>query len=482
MPAVIFSIGVLSIILVIWVYRISESQQVNAALDDAVRDVKVYTVLSHLWLEEVFSGDTSVDTKEALAYLGRAERLVDIILIGGKSRQGWVLHAQEDPKLKRRTEEIKPLLARYRELVQLRLQRPEISGVGSDADQRFDAVFKEVLRKAAALEAVIETYEMNDRIKSKRLFFGILIAWMFIVIAATVGLWTHERRRRSAEHALLQANRKLLSQSEELTRHRDNLTEMVEKRTAELMSANKLLQIEVAERTQAEVALKASARKLRFLSTCVMSAQETERRSISRELHDELGHSMTLMKLRLISLWRALPDRMELREECDEIVLCVDQIIEDVRRISRSLSPTKIEDLGFTAAVQCLVENFRKNFGGTIKLDIENVDHLLSEDAWTMIYRVLQEAVTNIGKHSSAENASVVVRSIGDKVSFYIEDNGRGFDPLAISGADSSGKGLGLTIMEERVRMLGGSIEISSEGGKGTRVTFSIPARKEQHA
>jgi signal transduction histidine kinase len=111
-------------------------------------------------------------------------------------------------------------------------------------------------------------------------------------------------------------------------------------------------------------------------------------------------------------------------------------------------------------------------------LDVGDIDQLFSQNAQIMIYRILQEALTNIGRHAQAKDASVMIKNHEDGVSFSVEDNGIGFDALRAAAVNPDERGLGLAIMEERARMLGGSLEIWSEKGKGTRLTLYVPIKK----
>ena len=353
------------------------------------------------------------------------------------------------------------------------------SGKSSALYLQFHRLFREILDKTRQLEDIIEKDEAENQKKSRRLFFGIPAIWALAVTAATAGLWGRERQRQRTEEELLRANEQLQSQADELVKHREHLAELVYARTVELATVNEKLRAEVSEREQMEVALKESETQLRMLSARLMTAQETERRTISRELHDELGHALTIVKLRLRSIERGLHGHAEIRKDCENIMDYIDQTIENVRRLSRDLSPAILEDLGLTAALRWLADNFNRNFDGAIELEIDDIDHLFSEDDRIMIYRVLQEALTNIGKHAQAGNVSVVIRKTEGQVSFFIEDDGRGFNPPTSFMRDHAGKGLGLAIMEERVRMLGGGLEIQSQEGRGTRIAFSIPTRKE---
>jgi signal transduction histidine kinase len=237
---------------------------------------------------------------------------------------------------------------------------------------------------------------------------------------------------------------------------------------------------DISQRKHAEEALKESEIQLRHLSSQLLTAQETERRRIARELHDELGQALTLMKIRLRSIEQELGKKQAgMREECQNILQYIDQIIENVRRLSRDLSPSILEDLGLTAALRWLIDNFIKNDSVQVSLDIPDIDDLFSKDQQIIIYRILQEALTNIGKYARAKNVSIATRKYNGRVAFCIKDDGEGFDLSRTVLKKPHERGLGLAIMDERARMLGGSLEIWSEAGKGTRITLSVPILHE---
>jgi PAS domain S-box-containing protein len=233
---------------------------------------------------------------------------------------------------------------------------------------------------------------------------------------------------------------------------------------------------DITGRKLTENALRESEEKLRSLSSHLLTAQERERRRVSLELHDELGQALTVLKLQLRSMERKLRhDPPSLRDEIKDTLGYIDQIIENVRRLSRDLSPSILEDLGLHAALRWLAEDFGRHFQMETSITLPEINHLFSPEAQIVIYRMVQEALTNAGKHSNATRTSVLGTTQGGAVSFLVEDNGKGFDVNAVMVRKSAEKGLGLAAMHERARMLGGSLKVESKEGTGTRVFFSIP-------
>ena len=237
---------------------------------------------------------------------------------------------------------------------------------------------------------------------------------------------------------------------------------------------------DITERKQAEEALRESERKLRLLSSYLLTAQETERGRISKELHDELGQGLIALKLRLRSIERKLgKDQTALREECEETQEYIDQVIENVRRLSRDLSPYILEDLGLSAGLRRVIDGFIRHHGLKASVSIADIDGLFSQRVQLMIYRIIQEVLTNIGKHAEATRISVVVKEEDRRVAFLVGDDGKGFELKQAMRRHSTEEGIGLSTMDERVRILGGSISIWSQKGKGTRIGFTIPIEEK---
>ena len=236
-----------------------------------------------------------------------------------------------------------------------------------------------------------------------------------------------------------------------------------------------------SRRRQAEEALRASEKKLRYLADQLLTAQENERKRLAAELHDELGHALLALKLHLSSIEKKLPPEQEaIKEEILAQLDYINEVIQDVRRLYHDLSPGDLEDLGLTKALRTLINDFASHVPQiTWQVDLVDLEGLFSLPVQTIIYRILQEALTNIGKHAHPTLVSITAKKEHNQVHFVVQDNGQGFDAAQEFGSSSSGRGVGLVAMEERLNMVGGSFEIQSREQEGTRLSFSIPTLPE---
>ena len=234
---------------------------------------------------------------------------------------------------------------------------------------------------------------------------------------------------------------------------------------------------DVTESQRAKMALQESEQRLRFLTTQLLTAQERERKRISMELHDELGQSLTVLKLQVRAIERNLreDDQPELKQESRELLRYLDGIIDNVRRLSRDLSPSILEDLGLESALKYLLEGVGKYFKVNHSFEIDDLNSLFPAEAQIIIYRIFQECLNNITKHAGACKVSVAVRRDGGAVSFILEDDGAGFDVAQILNRDATRRGLGLAALDERARMLGGACQIWSRPGAGTKIVCTVP-------
>jgi signal transduction histidine kinase len=213
----------------------------------------------------------------------------------------------------------------------------------------------------------------------------------------------------------------------------------------------------------------AAESELRRLSGQLRMAQEAERKHLSRELHDEVGQLLTGLRMELAGAGR-LRDPSELTQRLESSKRTVEQLIVSIRNITLLLRPSMLDDLGLAAALGWLIKENSRTSGVDIRARLDSGADSLPEAHRTCLYRVVQEALTNVARHSGARKAEVVVQTEADWVFASISDDGRGFEP-----EPAKDRGLGVIGMEERVRELGGKIRVVSSPGRGARVEVHLP-------
>jgi signal transduction histidine kinase len=215
--------------------------------------------------------------------------------------------------------------------------------------------------------------------------------------------------------------------------------------------------------------------QLRQLTHQVVNAQEEERQRLSRELHDGFGQVLTVFKISLELLQKDLPpDLPLLNEPVAEMVELAGDMMDQIRVLAYDLRPPALDTLGLDAAL----DSFCREFAQRTKLIIKYIGMevpRLSETISITFYRLLQEALTNVVRHAQAQNVLVKFDYDGRTLSLHVADNGQGFDVHSSLATSARPKGLGLLGMKERVMLLGGSLEIDTKPGQGTRLEASIP-------
>ena len=212
-------------------------------------------------------------------------------------------------------------------------------------------------------------------------------------------------------------------------------------------------------------------RRLRRFGIEALRAAEEERRRIARELHDDTAQALSGLLVRLRVLERTTDERTR-RRLIEEMRDGVVGSVEGVRRISRGLRPPALEDVGVVAALRGHLRAFLDGSHLEVRLDSDPVDGLLDENRALVLYRVIQEAVTNVARHADASSLKVEISGLEDEVCAMVEDDGRGFDPREPEVLE---RGLGLMGMRERAASVGGSLLLRSREGGGTRVELRLP-------
>lgn len=208
----------------------------------------------------------------------------------------------------------------------------------------------------------------------------------------------------------------------------------------------------------------------------IIDAQEKERTRISRELHDELGQALTAIKYNLEIVERDLPENLlGVRERLKEVEILSGQLLGQLRQLSHDLRPPMLDDLGLVPTLRWYIENYGKRLKIQTHYEAIGFREKLNAEIETALYRVIQEALTNIAKHAQADEVDIRLNRVDSAITVTVTDNGVGFDPQDILNMDIQKRGFGIMGMQERVSSLGGRIDILSRPAVGTQVAIEIP-------
>jgi signal transduction histidine kinase len=279
----------------------------------------------------------------------------------------------------------------------------------------------------------------------------------------------NSRRRQYQVRNLLEEQRRneiqLRLAHGQLSDRARQLESVVELRTAKLVQSNEQLQREMAER-------EALRRKLLY-------AQEEERRRIARELHDQMGQNLTALNLGLKSLLDADPRSNNLRDQVQRLQELATQTARDLHRVALELRPATLDDLGLVKAIRNLTETWSDRCRIDVDFEAGKYESTgVSAEIETALYRVIQEALNNVAKHSGAKRVSLVLRRAADHVQTIIEDDGRGLDTASAASAVNGRGRLGLLGIQERLGSIGGSLDMESAPDRGLTLIVRIPIAK----
>ena len=282
-----------------------------------------------------------------------------------------------------------------------------------------------------------------------------------------LGLARDITERKAAEELLKEAQREL--------------EERVRVRTRDLQEANQSLSVEIEERTRIEGQLRQSQRalrrnreQLRELAGRLLDTQEDERRRLAGELHDDLTQRLAALSIESGRIWEAGVDLPpEIAQGLEAITDHCVELSVDIHRMARRLHPSILDDLGLVDAIRSECEAFAERHGVELSSDVDAVPDDLPPAIALCLYRVTQEALNNVAKHSGATKVSLRLKAADSRLALTISDNGQGFD------AARPAPGLGLVSMRERARRLRGQLKIESSESDGTTLTIDLPARFE---
>ena len=296
-------------------------------------------------------------------------------------------------------------------------------------------------------------------------FGTVLCVWGSILILTTL-IWRNARM-------LHRADTKRKQVEDALRKAHDDLEVRVEERTVELSTVNETLRAEVIEHKKSEAARGNLLRQL-------VTAQEEERRRISRELHDQMGQQLNVLMLGLKNLGAlsgngASPHRKSF-QQLQELT---ERLMEKTHHLAWELRPAALDDLGLQTALSNYVEKWSERCGIATDFHGNGLDkHRLPPEIETAVYRIVQEALSNVLKHACADRVSVILDHRRNQLLTIVEDDGQGFDVEAVGLAPGEGRGLGLLGMQERVSLVGGNFNIESRPGAGTTLVIRIPIHR----
>gem|GEM_PF-1852108 len=263
-------------------------------------------------------------------------------------------------------------------------------------------------------------------------------------------------QRRAAETLRAEVRERVRAE-EELQRLNRSLEALVQERTAELSSSN-------ADLLQAKLGL-------RVLSAQLIAAQEQERRQIAREL-DQTGQSLAVIRMHLTDVMRGAEGATALLPDC---IAVTDGAIAHVRAVVMNLRPTMLDDLGLAEALEWALDEQAQAVGWKTALDAGDVRGHLPSDVRTACFRIAQEALANAARHSGASEVKLQLKLAGNELELTVSDNGAGFDLERYRSPEELKNHVGLVTMAERASLLGGSLDIDTAAGRGTRIRASLP-------
>jgi signal transduction histidine kinase len=247
----------------------------------------------------------------------------------------------------------------------------------------------------------------------------------------------------------------------------------------ELHSHNVALAREVQERKLVEQELRRSEEGLRAFAARIQSVREEERTRIAREIHDELGQSLTGLKMDLSWLAKHLPkDNPETAKKLSGMFALIDATVKLVRRIAAGLRPQVLDDVGLVGALKWQAREFQTRTGLRCRTELPGDDVVLEQEQATAVFRIFQEVLTNVARHAKATRVDIDLQLNGENLTLKIADNGRGIEASELEGQQS----LGLLGIRERALLFGGTVDIKGAKNKGTTVTVMIPRRQMETA
>lgn len=418
----------------------SEMTMVYTPLIHASLEIKLKATAAHMRVVEILSGDTAKKPAIVWQRLDEADWYARAMLSGGENQEGAFVPL-DDPEIRRIITDVRRMLEEFRVIAQHRLSQRETSGVGTEIDRHYDELYLVFIREADEVKQRLQ-YLMYEDLRRFRAIQIILL--LLLVVMFGVRQIAFSRFERYREHNF-----------------------------QDLQATNEKLEREIQERRRAEAELITTGERLRNLSNQLQTIRESEKTRIAREVHDELGQTITALKMELVCLEGDISqnDHESLSNRAREMRTLIDSIFTSVQRIVTELRPQILDVLGLCDAMSWQAMEYEKRTGIHCHLSLQREEIKLDSELSTTFFRIFQETLTNVARHANATRIDISFQEENNHLIYKIKDNGKGMDENRVN----TRKSIGLLGIRERVLSWGGETRIASAPGEGTSITVIIP-------
>lgn len=421
----------------------NEMTLVYTPLIHASMEIKLKATAAHMRVVEIVSGDLSKKSDLVWQRLDEADWYAHAMLHGGENQESLFVPL-DDPEMRRITTDVRRLLKEFRAIAQHRLSQRETSGVGTEIDRHYDELYDVFIRESDVVKQRLQQLMLDDlhRFRAIQIILLLLLVIMFGV--RQIAFSRFERYR--------------------------------ERNFQDLQTANERLEREIQERRRAEAELTLTGERLRNLSNQLQTIRESEKTRIAREVHDELGQTITALKMELVCLVGDIShnDHESMANRAKEMRVLIDSIFTSVQRIVTELRPQILDVLGLCDAMDWQSKEYEKRTGIHCHLSLQREEIKLDSELSTTFFRIFQETLTNVARHANASRIDISFLEKNDQLIYNISDDGKGMDENKVN----TRKSIGLLGIRERVLSWGGKTQIESVPGKGTSITVTIPRTK----
>jgi signal transduction histidine kinase len=422
-------------------YSYNKAVRMNALyapLINASVEVELDVTMAHLLVEEILNGDHFEEAQVWENY-SRADWYIQAMLKGGQKGENSILPLEDDG-LRFIVEDLSKRLREFKNISKTRLEKKNESGPGSNIDQKYNEIFAVFLKEAKTVKQTLQHVMTQDLHRFRLTQLALVATSIFLTLAVGITLYRLERLRATDFQRLKETY--------------DNLENEMEKRLRVVRE------------------LEDSQLQLRKLSHSLQSIREDEKTRIAREVHDELGQMLTALKMELFCFEKDLQSNPGcLNEKVESMGGLIDTTINSVRRIATELRPQILDVCGLVDAIKWQAQAYQNRTGIRCKLNLAESEVKLNKNLSTSLFRIFQEALTNVARHAKATEIEIALQFEPDDLIMTIQDNGIGIDPEQLHNSDS----LGLLGIRERINFWKGRLIINGEPHTGTTLKTYIP-------